>query len=85
VEWRLFEAAVASSTARVCGQKRLGVAKDGKKVTRWWNQQMEDAVQAKKLACRALVQNRVEASLHSRYAEALNYAAQVVKKPKIRT
>jgi len=37
VEWRLFEAAVASSTARVCGQKRLGVAKDGKKVTRWWN------------------------------------------------
>jgi len=37
-EWRLFQAAVISSTSRVCGQKRLGDATDGKKITSWLNQ-----------------------------------------------
>jgi len=31
MEWQLFKAAVASSAARACGRKRLGVANHGKK------------------------------------------------------
>jgi len=49
----MFKAAVASSAARVCGYKRLGVANTGKKGP-WWNQNMKDAIQAKKAACKAL-------------------------------
>jgi len=33
VEWQLFKAAVASSAAQICGQKRLGAANNGKKET----------------------------------------------------
>jgi len=31
--WQLFKTAVASSTARMCGWERLGVANIGEKVT----------------------------------------------------
>jgi len=53
VESQLFKAAVASSAAQVCGRKRLGVAKNNKKVAPWWNQKVKDAIQAKKGAYKA--------------------------------
>jgi len=49
-ELRLFKATLASSTAVVCGQKRLRGATDGKKVTPWWNQGVKGAIQVKKVA-----------------------------------
>jgi len=47
-----------SSCAKKCksvnllGQKRLSVATDGKKVTPWWNHEVKDAIQVKKVASR---------------------------------
>jgi len=35
-EWQLFKAAAASSVARVCRRKRIGVANNSKKVIPWW-------------------------------------------------
>jgi len=34
----MYKAAEASSAARVCGHKRLGVVNNGKKVTPWLKQ-----------------------------------------------
>jgi len=53
VEGRLFKAAVASSGARLCGWKCLHVAKNCKKITPWWNLEVEDTIRAKKVACKA--------------------------------
>ena len=39
-ERQLFKAAVASSAARVCVQKQLGVVIDDRKVTVWWNREV---------------------------------------------
>jgi len=40
----VFKASVASSAARVCGWKRLGVTNYDKQVTPWWNQEVKDAI-----------------------------------------
>jgi len=83
VERRLFKAAVASSAGRVCGWKRYGVASNGKNVTPRWNQELKDAIRAKKVAYKGWLHNKADSSLHSRYAEARNSAALTVKKFKM--
>ena len=59
-EWRLFKTAVASSTTRVCGWKRLGVANNCKKITTCWIEEAKGAIQAKKVACKAWLQNKAD-------------------------
>jgi len=54
MERRLLKVDVASSTAHVCGRKRLGVANNGKNVTPWCNQEVKDAIQATKVACKVM-------------------------------
>jgi len=65
VEWRLFEAAVASSTTRLCGRKRLGVANNRKRISSWWNKEVKDAIRAKKVAYKQCLQKKAESSLHT--------------------
>ena len=47
-QWLLFRSAIISSVAESYGRKRLGVAGDGEKSTLWWNQEVKEAIRAKK-------------------------------------
>ena len=47
-EWLLFRSAIISSAAENCGRKRLRVAGDSEKRTPWWNQEVKEAIRAKK-------------------------------------
>jgi len=78
---RLFKAAETPSAVRVWERKRLGVAKNGRKETVYLNQGVNDVIQAKKIVCKALLQDKFY--LDSRCAEALKFAALTVKKSKI--
>jgi len=51
-----------------------------KKLTPWWNQEVKDAIRAKKVACKAWRHNKADSSLHSQYTEARKPAALMVKK-----
>jgi len=58
------------------------VAGDSEKRTPWWNQDVKEAIRAKKDAIKALLQNRSSSDLQSRYTEARKAAALAVKKSK---
>ena len=45
----------------------------------WWNQDVEEAIRAKKDAFKALLQNRSLSNLQSRYSEPQKAAALAVK------
>ena len=47
-EWLLFRSAIILSAAESCGRKRLRVAGDSEKRTPWWNQEVKEAIRAKK-------------------------------------
>ena len=80
-EWLLFRStAIISSAAESCGRKRLRVAGDGEKRTPWWNQEVKEAIRAKKDAFKAWLQNRSSSDLQSRYTEARKTATSAVKK-----
>ena len=49
------------------------------KRTPWRNQDAEEAIRAKKVAFKTLLQNRSSSDLQSRYSEARKAAAQTVK------
>ena len=55
------------------------------KRTPWWNQDFKTAIQAKKDAFKALLQNRSSSDLQCQYSEARNAAAQAVKMSKTRS
>ena len=55
-----------------------------RKTKPWWNQDVEKVDQANKDALKALLQNRLSSDLQSRYFEARQTAAQVVKMSKKR-
>ena len=63
-EWTLFKLALISSAVECCGQKRIRVAVE--KRTPWWNQDVKIAIQAKKEAFKALLQNRNSPELQLR-------------------
>ena len=65
----------------VCGRKQLGVENVENKVKPCWNQELKDAIQPKKVACKAWLQNKAESSLHSQYAEARMSAWKKSKMP----
>ena len=79
-EWLLFRSAIISSAAESCGRKRLRVASDSEKRTPWWNQEVKEAIRAKKDAFKAWLQDRSSSDLQSRYTEAQKAATSAVKK-----
>jgi len=82
MEWQLFKAAVSLSAAREFVWKRHGVVNNGKNVTPWWNQEIKDAIQAKKVAWNAWLQKKGDSYLCSRYAERRKCGALTVKTSK---
>ena len=58
------------------------MAGDREKRTPWWNQEVKEAIRAKKDALKALLQNRLSSDLQSRYTEARKAATSAVKKSK---
>jgi len=56
------------------------VAGGSEKRTSWWNQDVEEAIRAKKDAFKALLQNRSSSDLQTRYTEMRKAAALAVKK-----
>ena len=64
-EWLLFRSAIISSAAESCGRKRLRVAGDSEKRTSWLNQEVKQAIRAKKDAFKAWLQDRSSSDLQS--------------------
>ena len=52
-KWDLFKPAVITSTAASCGCKRVGGQMGSEKITGWWNQEVKQAIRAKKTVFRA--------------------------------
>ena len=77
-EWLLFRSAIISSAAESCGRKRLRMAGDSEKRTPWWNQEVKEAIRAKKDAFKAWLQDRSSSDLQSRYTEARKAATSAV-------
>ena len=66
-EWLQFRSAIISSAAESCGRKRLRVAGDSEKRTPWWNQEVKEAIRAKKGAFKAWLRDRSSSDLTSWY------------------
>ena len=81
-EWLLFKLAIISSAAESCGRKRLKLTGDGEKRTPCWNQEVKEAIRAKKDAFKALLQDRSSSDLQSWRTEARKAATLAVKKSK---
>lgn len=47
-EWRLFRDALLDEAAKVCGTKRIGSGRDGRRITAWWSDEVQRAVMLKK-------------------------------------
>ena len=58
------------------------MAGDSEKKTPWWNQEVKEAIRAKKDAFKAWLQDRSSSDLQSRYTEARKAATLAVKKSK---
>ena len=85
MEWSLFRTAMISSAVESCGRKLLRMASDSEKRVPWWNQDVKEAIQAKKDAFKALLQNRSLPDLQFRCLKAQKAAAQTVKISKERS
>ena len=79
MEWPLFRSAIISSAAVCCGRKRLRLASSSEKRTPWWNQDVKEAIRAKKGAYKALLQNRSALDLQSLHLEVQKSANAAVK------
>ena len=80
----VYKLALISSAVECCGQKRIRVPVNEKR-TPWWNQDIKCAIQAKKKAFKALLQNRSSPELQLRYSEACKAATLAVKRSKERS
>ena len=65
----MFRPAIISSAAESYGRKRQRVAGDSEKRTPSWNQEVKEAIRAKKDAFKALLQDRSSSDLQSRYTK----------------
>ena len=82
-EWLLFRSAIISSAAESCGAENgLEWRAIVRKRTPWWNQEVKEAIRAKKDAFKAWLQDRSSSDLQSRYTEARKAATSAVKKSK---
>ena len=57
-EWDLFKSAMITSAAASCGCKRVGGQMCSEKRTAWLNQEVKEAIYAKKTAFRAWLTNK---------------------------
>ena len=80
----LFQTAVITSATNCCGRKRVGETKSSEKRTPWWNQEVKEAIRAKKVAYKAWLANKSSIKLRSQYSEARKAAATKVKLSKER-
>ena len=83
-EWCLFRTAVVTSATNCCGRKRVGGTKSSEKRTPWWNQEVKEAIRAKKVAYKAWLANKSSLELRSQYSEARKATATKVKLSKER-
>ena len=81
-EWLLFRSAIILSASESCGRKRFRVADNIEKRTPWWNQEVKEAIPAKKDGFKAWLQDRLSSDLQSRYTEVRKAATSAVKKSK---
>ena len=58
MKWLLFQTAMISPAVDSCGRKLLRMVAGSEKRTPWWNQNVTEAIQAKKDAFKVLLQNR---------------------------
>ena len=79
-EWLLFRSAIISSAAESCGRKWLREEGDSEKRTPWRNQEVKEAIRAKKDAFQAWLQDSSSSDLQSRHTEARKVATSAVKK-----
>ena len=81
--------AVQSSCSFICCSgmwtETTRCANNGKKLISWWSQVVQDALRTKKVIYKAWLQEKVESSLHSWYAEARKTAALTVEKSKMQS
>ena len=84
-EWCLFRTAVITSATNCCGRKRVGATKSSEKRTPWWNQEVKEAIRAKKVAYKTWLANKSSLELRSQYSEARKATATKVKLSKERT
>ena len=84
IEWRLFRRAVIRSASNCCGRKRVEGTKSIEKITSWWNQQVKEAIRAKKVAYKAWLANKSSVELRLQYSEARKATATKVKLSKER-
>ena len=54
MEWSLFRTAMISSAVESCGHKRFRLAVGNEVRTPWWNQDVKEAIRAKKDAFKVL-------------------------------
>ena len=81
-EWDLFKSAVIISAASSCGCKRVEDQMGSKKRTAWWNQEVKEAIRAKKTAFRSWLTNKSPEQPRLRYSTARKIAATIVKRLK---
>ena len=66
-EWLLFRLTIILSAAKSCGQKRFRVTGDSEERTLWRNQEIKEAIRAKKDAFKAMLQDKMISDLLSGY------------------
>ena len=62
-EWDLFKSAVITSETDSCGCKHVGGQTGSEKRIVWWNQEVKEAIRAKKSAFRAWLTNKLSEKL----------------------
>ena len=72
-----------SSAVESCGQKQFRITARSEKRTPWWNQDVKEAIQAKKDAF--MLQNRSSSDWHFWYSEARKSATQAAEISKERS
>ena len=75
----MFQTAVITSATNCCRRKRVGGTKSSEKRTPWWNQEVKQAIRAKKVAYKAWLANTSSLELRSQYSEARKAATAKVK------
>ena len=80
-EWRKFKEGVLGCAQEVCGVRRVGGAR--RKGSEWWNEEIREAVQVKKLAYEKWLQRSDEVT-YDCYRRERNRVKRMVKEAKVR-
>ena len=78
----LLRTAVITSATNCCGRKRVEGTKSREKRTPWWNQEVKEAIRAKKVAYKAWLASKSSVELRSQSSEVRKVAATEIKLPK---